>query len=92
MSEWGNEDCRYCQECHARIESIERGKQLARHTCDLVDRTHPPQNHRGVHEGVNPCEPSQEVVAENANSEGDAYDAEGKQDMGDDAREEELAR
>ena len=54
MSERRNENCCDGKECHACIEGIEGGKQLARHTGDLVDRTHPAQYHRGIHEGINP--------------------------------------
>ena len=57
-------------EQQARKEGIRRSEQFACVRGDRINRSHTAENHRGVHEGIDPRQATKAVVAQNANAKG----------------------
>ena len=54
------------EEDHACIQRIEGGKQFARIGLQRIHRAHAAEDHRGVHERIDPVQPFEDVIAQNA--------------------------
>lgn len=62
-------DTRHNEEEDAGEERIERGEQLAPGGPQNVHRPHPAENHRGIEQGVDPRQPLDSMVAQDAEHE-----------------------
>jgi hypothetical protein len=70
VSEGGDQDRRYREECHAGIQGIERGEELPYVIRDFIDGSHAAEDHGRIHERVNPGEPGGIVIADDADGQG----------------------
>ena len=78
VNEGGNHERRRPDEKQAREQGIEGREQLASVRRDRIHRPHAAQNHGRVHEGVDPRQATEVVIAQHADTEGDA-DGHGRQ-------------
>ena len=51
-------------------QGIRRREQFPNVACDRINRPHTPENHGGVHKGVNPRQATEIVVAQHADPQG----------------------
>ena len=75
MNDRGEHDACHYEYCQSAVEGIHACEQLAGECLRLFDRTHSPEEHRGVEEGIDPREPLKGVVTEHAYEKGDRYEA-----------------
>ena len=54
-------------------QGISRGEQLACVSRDRINRAHATENHRGIHESIDPRKAPEEMVAEHSNTQSDDH-------------------
>ena len=62
-------------------KGVKAGKQFACSAVDMVDRSHPAENHGGIDGGINPAEVCGDVIADNSQCLGDANQCDGYGNM-----------